>query len=179
MLKVSLTFSAGSVRVSQLMDSGKMAVVNVYIDSDLDEWTAYAVSRDGLHWRDLSPTPVLRSRIGDPGVRDPFPVRDPRTGRVYLIATDLCIEGGTDWGKAQFAGSRDIIVWESDDLIRWSGERAETEEALEALIEETPEMAGEEMKNLVAGLIEEGKAQNSLTPEVTEKLQMIQRVLSK
>ena len=56
---------------------------------------------------------------------------------------------------------------------------AETEEALEALIEETPEMAGEEMKNLVAGLIEEGKAQNSLTPEVTEKLQMIQRVISK
>ena len=56
---------------------------------------------------------------------------------------------------------------------------AETEEALEALIEETPEMASDEMKNLVAGLIEEGKAQNSLTPEVTEKLQMIQKVLSK
>ena len=56
---------------------------------------------------------------------------------------------------------------------------AETEEALEALIEETPEMGSEEMKNLVAGLIEEGKAQNSLTPEVTEKLQMIQKVLSK
>ena len=56
---------------------------------------------------------------------------------------------------------------------------AETEEALEALIEEEPKMAGEEMKNLVAGLIEEGKAQNSLTPEVTEKLQMIQRVISK
>lgn len=56
---------------------------------------------------------------------------------------------------------------------------AETEEALEALIEEEPEMASEEMKNLVAGLIEEGKAQNSLTPEVTEKLQMIQKVLSK
>ena len=56
---------------------------------------------------------------------------------------------------------------------------AENEEALEALIEEDPEMAGEEMKNLVAGLIEEGKAQNSLTPEVTEKLQMIQKVITK
>lgn len=85
-----------------------------------------ALSRDGLRWRDLSPTPVLRSGIGDCGVRDPFPVRDPHTGRVYLIATDLCTEGGTDWGKAQFAGSRDIIVWESDDLIRWSPERAVT-----------------------------------------------------
>lgn len=56
---------------------------------------------------------------------------------------------------------------------------AESEEALEALIEEEPEMASEEMKNLVAGLIEEGKAQNSLSPEVAEKLQMIQKVLSK
>lgn len=56
---------------------------------------------------------------------------------------------------------------------------AENEEALEALIEEEPEMASEEMKNLVAELIEEGKTQNSLTPEVTEKLQMIQKVLTK
>lgn len=56
---------------------------------------------------------------------------------------------------------------------------AETEEALEALIAEEPEMASEEMKNLVAELIEEGKAQNSLTPAVMEKLQMIQKVLAK
>ena len=56
---------------------------------------------------------------------------------------------------------------------------AETEEALEALIEEDPGMASEEMKNLVAELIEEGRTQNSLTPEVTEKLQLIQKVLAK
>ena len=56
---------------------------------------------------------------------------------------------------------------------------AETEEALEDLIAEEPEMASEEMKNLVAELIEEGKAQNSLTPAVMEKLQMIQKVLEK
>ncbi|MBQ6505193.1 MAG: hypothetical protein IJI57_14895 [Flexilinea sp.] len=56
---------------------------------------------------------------------------------------------------------------------------AENEEALEALIEEDPGMASEEMKNLVAELIEEGRTQNSLTPEVTEKLQLIQKVLAK
>ncbi|MBR6090447.1 MAG: hypothetical protein IKP86_10965 [Anaerolineaceae bacterium] len=55
---------------------------------------------------------------------------------------------------------------------------AENEEALRALIEEDPEMAGEGMKNLVSELLEEGKTQNSLTPEVTEKLQMILSVLS-
>ena len=54
---------------------------------------------------------------------------------------------------------------------------AESEDALRALIDEEPELAGDEMKTLVAELIEEGKAQNSLTPEVTEKLAMIQKVI--
>ena len=34
------------------------------------------------------------------------------------------------------------------------------------------------MKTLVDELIEEGKVQNSLTPEVTGKLEMIKRVIS-
>ena len=54
---------------------------------------------------------------------------------------------------------------------------AENEDALRALIEEEPELADEKMKQLVAELIEEGKAQNSLTPEITEKLAMIRKVL--
>ena len=55
---------------------------------------------------------------------------------------------------------------------------AENEEALRAMIEEDPELANDEMKSLVPELIEEGKNQNSLTPEVTEKLAMIQRVIN-
>ena len=85
-----------------------------------------ALSQDGLHWQDLSETPVLKSSVGMQGVRDPFPVRDPKTGRVYIIATDLRIEAGLGWGAAQFEGSRDLVVWESDDLIHWSKERAVT-----------------------------------------------------
>ena len=54
---------------------------------------------------------------------------------------------------------------------------AETEEALQALIDEDPEMAGDEMKSLIKELIEEGKNQNSLTPEIMEKLEMIQKVI--
>lgn len=85
----------------------------------------FAVSRDGLHWKDLNGgMPVLRSKIGTCGVRDPFPVRDPESGIIYLIATDLRIEAGEGWEKAQEAGSRDLIVWESGDLIHWSRERA-------------------------------------------------------
>ena len=54
---------------------------------------------------------------------------------------------------------------------------AVNEDALRALIEEEPDLASDEMKNLVKELIEEGKVQNSLTPEITEILAMIQRVL--
>ena len=59
----------------------------------------FSVSRDGLHWTDLNDgKPVLYSHIGECGVRDPFPVKNPLNGRYYLIATDLRIrEAGCVW----------------------------------------------------------------------------------
>lgn len=87
----------------------------------------FAVSRDGLHWRDLNGgKPVLESAVGEKGVRDPFLVRHPRTGMFYLIATDLCMHTKKDWKKAVHEGSRDMIIWESKDLASWSKERAYT-----------------------------------------------------
>ncbi|MGN0777796.1 MAG: glycoside hydrolase family 43 protein [Aristaeellaceae bacterium] len=84
----------------------------------------FSVSQDGLHWQDLNHgQPVLRSPLGDLGVRDPFVVRHPQTGRFYLIATDLCIYRRRDWNDAQYRGSRALIVWESDDLTSWSEPR--------------------------------------------------------
>ncbi len=55
---------------------------------------------------------------------------------------------------------------------------AKDEDDLRAMIEDDRELLSDEMKSLIAEIIEEGKAQNSLTPEVTEKLAMIQRVLN-
>ena len=55
---------------------------------------------------------------------------------------------------------------------------AETEDELKEMIDEDPTLASPEMKKLIGELIEEGKTQNSLTPEMTEKLQMIQKVLA-
>lgn len=82
----------------------------------------FSVSRDGLHWHDLNRgQPVLRSGIGDRGVRDPFMVRHPESGRFYLIATDLSIFHRGDWDSAQYRGSRDLMVWDSADLVHWSG----------------------------------------------------------
>ena len=51
-------------------------------------------------------------------------MRDPETGKFYLIATDLRIEAGKGWEAAQYEGSRDLIVWESEDLVHWSKERS-------------------------------------------------------
>ena len=85
----------------------------------------FSLSRDLLHWKDLNAgKPVLRSEIGERGARDPFLIRVGE--KFFLIATDLRIEAGKGWEAAQFAGSRDILVWESVDLVSWNGPRAHT-----------------------------------------------------
>lgn len=85
-----------------------------------------AVSRgnDPLHWDELNGgKPVLTSTLGDKGVRDPFVIRSPEGDRFYLIATDLRIYGNGDWDAAQRTGSKYLEVWESTDLVHWSGQR--------------------------------------------------------
>ena len=89
----------------------------------------FSLSRDLLHWEDLNGgKPVLRSEIGEKGARDPFLLRVEEEGksRFYLIATDLRIEAGKGWQVAQYEGSRDILVWESADLVTWEGPAAHT-----------------------------------------------------
>ena len=52
----------------------------------------FAVSRDGLHWRDINNgNPVLTSTLGEKGVRDPFIMRSADGAKFYVIATDLKI----------------------------------------------------------------------------------------
>lgn len=90
----------------------------------------FSLSRDGLHWNDLNGgKPLLRNTTGELGARDPFLIRSPWEGRdgnakFYLIATDLRIEAGKGWHTAQYSGSRNILVWESDDLVSWRGPEA-------------------------------------------------------
>ena len=88
----------------------------------------FSLSRDGLHWNDLNNGQViLRSEIGEAGARDPFIIRSPwEENKYYLIATDLRIEAGKGWGVAQYSGSRDILVWESENLTDWNGPVAHT-----------------------------------------------------
>ena len=89
----------------------------------------FSVSRDGLHWKDLNGgKPVLYSNVGELGARDPFLIRSPwaEEKKYYLIATDLRIEAGKGWEAALYSGSRDILVWESEDLVSWKGPKAHT-----------------------------------------------------
>lgn len=84
----------------------------------------FAVSRDGLNWSDIgSEKPLLESHIGTTGIRDPFIVYDERLDKYFIIATDLCTTKGGDWGDFSQRGSRNIVVWESENLIDWSKER--------------------------------------------------------
>ncbi len=90
-------------------------------ESKEGEQVYFAVSKDGMHWEDLhGQRPVLRSCIGEKGVRDPFILRSELDGNFYIIATDLRIASGKGWEVAQHAGSTDLVIWRSGDLVNWS-----------------------------------------------------------
>jgi hypothetical protein len=79
---------------------------------------------DPLRWRALGP--VLEWTGGTGGVRDPHVVRGP--DGFHLVATDLRVwrPEGQDWDLYRHRGSRDLVVWDSADLLEWSPPRAVT-----------------------------------------------------
>lgn len=90
-------------------------------ESEKGEQIYFSISRDGLHWEDLNHNePVIISRQGEMGLRDPFILRNKLDGKFCIIATDLCINKNNDWGRAQYAGSRNLMVMVSADLVHWS-----------------------------------------------------------
>ena len=95
---------------------------------------ALSEGNDPLRFNDLNGgEPVLRSTLGEGGVRDPHIVRSPEGDRFYMVATDLCLYKSHDWDRHQRWGSRSIMVWESTDLVNWGEGR---------LVEVAPPEAG-------------------------------------
>lgn len=85
---------------------------------------ALSTGNDALHWRALNRgEPLLTSTRGTEGARDPFIVRRHDGLGFVLLATDLSIGSGTGWADAVINGSRNISIWTSHDLVRWSDQR--------------------------------------------------------
>lgn len=91
------------------------------------EQVYFALSRDGFAWEALNGgRPVLWAYYGDKGVRDMTVVRDRRTGRVHIFATDLSLSYGMrgkydhSWENITHGGSKALAHWWSDDLTHWS-----------------------------------------------------------
>lgn len=83
-----------------------------------------SVGDDPLRWRRLNGgRPVLESTGGTGGVRDPHIVRGP--DGFHIVATDLRVwrPEGPDWWAYRHRGSRDVVVWDSADLLAWQGPR--------------------------------------------------------
>jgi len=84
----------------------------------------FGLSQDGLHWEALNGSePVLVSDIGEKGVRDPYLLRLHDRKHFVIVATDLSINLNKDWNRATHAGSKSIVIWESEDLVKWAGPR--------------------------------------------------------
>ncbi|MCH5210307.1 MAG: discoidin domain-containing protein [Oscillospiraceae bacterium] len=93
-----------------------------------EEQIYFSVSKDGQTWRTLNNRqPILKSTMGEKGVRDPHIVRSPEGDKFFLIATDLSIFNRAydpgRWGTCQRSGSKSIMIWESTDLVHWSNQR--------------------------------------------------------
>lgn len=93
------------------------------------EQVYFAVSKDGLQWEQVNDgNPVLWSKQGDCGVRDHTIVRS-QEGKFYIISTDLSLAGHfhskyeSDWGVISRNGSKNLVLWESEDLVNWSEPR--------------------------------------------------------
>lgn len=118
----ALVFAAGSTCAAASSEStSAYLLVHFTGESARGEQIYFSVSEDGLHWTDLNNNePVLISKIGDKGVRDPAIVRSPDGKKFTLLATDLRIANRKGWGAARAHGSTSLIIWESTDLVNWS-----------------------------------------------------------
>ncbi|PBC70321.1 alpha-L-arabinofuranosidase B-like protein [Streptomyces sp. TLI_235] len=122
-LAVCLLFTGLAVATPQRAAAADPGYLMVHFtgDGSTGQQTYLSHSTDGVHWNDLNGGGmVLRSTVGTQGMRDQALVRSPDGSRYWIIATDLCIGCGQNWDTAQNNASRNLVVWESTDLVNWS-----------------------------------------------------------
>ncbi len=123
-LLIALLLVALSSSVPASDEGGYLFVTFRGEGTPMTEQVYFMISEDGLDWTALNGgEPVLVSDVGEKGVRDPYILPSPDRSKFYLIATDLSIHLNGDWGRAQTAASKSIVVWETEDLVNWSEPR--------------------------------------------------------
>lgn len=117
--RLGLAMMAGMMSIAapaQNLQKGDYGYLYCHM-SGRGEWTAYALSRDGLHFHDLingDPifAPQEHARI-EGGTRDAYICRT-HDGKGYLmVTTDMCVAKSKKWDNYG------IDLLRSDDLINW------------------------------------------------------------
>jgi hypothetical protein len=97
-------------------------------------WISASKDNDPLNWYELNydegtsvSQPILQTvnpPQGQTGLRDPSLIRSADGESFFLLATDLkTYQDGQSWSYRQSKGSRNLVVYESDDLVNWSDAR--------------------------------------------------------
>ncbi len=89
--------------------------------SNHEEQVYLSIGKDPLHFKDLNGgQPILKSNVGNQGIRDPYIIRSHDGDRFYLLSTDLKAEVQGFQDNATLTGSKYMVIWQSDDLANWS-----------------------------------------------------------
>ncbi|KAJ1556046.1 hypothetical protein HK405_008266 [Cladochytrium tenue] len=116
--------TSGSLADSAAQYAGYLFVYFTGEGTATGEQVYAAISTDNspLGWDLLNDgLPILTSDVGQKGVRDPFIFRDADSGGFRIIATDMRAYSQISWDDSQRHGSRNILVWQSPDLVNWTG----------------------------------------------------------
>jgi hypothetical protein len=124
LLLTSLIILVTAVTGAAAMPDGFLFVTFKGEQTPMHEQIYFALSKDGRNWHALNGAePVLVSKLGEKGVRDPYLLRSNDGKKFYLLATDLSIHLNGNWERAQTAASQSIVIWESTNLVHWSEPR--------------------------------------------------------
>ena len=115
---VSMMLIPGSTTLAQNVQKGTYGYLYCHM-SDRGEYTAFALSRDGLNYHDLNGGKAVidpeKTSLIEGGSRDAYICRKSDDGKGYLmVTTDMCVRKSHVWFNYG------INLLKSDDLINWT-----------------------------------------------------------
>lgn len=115
---VSMMLIPGSTTLAQNVQKGTYGYLYCHM-SDRGEYTAFALSRDGLNYHDLNGGKAVidpeKTSLIEGGARDAYICRKSDDGKGYLmVTTDMCVRKSHVWFNYG------INLLKSDDLIHWT-----------------------------------------------------------